>query len=89
MVVIFSAPASVRAAGVRMLQQVDPDFATLIELKSGSDAVAPLRVDVWDDDSGGKKDPKKRDLIGRATFTKFALTEAALTKARAACAECV
>ena len=69
-----------------MMQQLDPDFATLIELKSGSDA-APLRFDVWDDDSG-KKDPKKRDLIGRATFTKFALTEAALTKARTACAEC-
>ncbi len=28
----------------------------------------------------GKKDPKKRDLIGRATFTKFAAREAAQTK---------
>ena len=89
---------------------LDPDFATQIDLNLAADPIAPLRFDVWDDDSGGKchaasprrslrcqrpeapqrrhndihnagkKDPKKRDLIGRATFTKFAAREAAQTK---------
>ena len=33
---------------------LDPDFATQIDLNLAADPIAPLRFDVWDDDSGGK-----------------------------------
>jgi hypothetical protein len=58
------------------LQELNPKFEKTINVRCTASDIAPLRFEVYDDDSGGKADKKKRDLIGRATISKFAIIDA-------------
>jgi len=64
------------------LKELNPTFKSAISLSCAASDVSPLRFMVWDDDSGGKADKKKRDLIGSATITKFAIIHASQTESR-------
>ena len=61
------------------LNELNPKFKASIAVQCAASDISPLRFEVYDDDSGGKADKNKRDLIGRATITKFAIVDAAQT----------
>jgi hypothetical protein len=62
-----------------ILNELNPKFKASIAVQCAASDISPLRFEVYDDDSGGKADKNKRDLIGIATITKFAIVDAAQT----------
>ena len=64
------------------MKELNPDFSVAIDVPCDANSVEPVRFSVWDDDSGGKADHNKRDLIGLASITKLALVEATQTASR-------